>query len=100
MVTCVPPYVPERELALLPRDAREHEPRSALVDGDADGLGTARRAVDAAARLLAAGGSLLIEAGDGQCPPLAETVRRAGFGEATVHGDEDGEARALEARRA
>ncbi len=98
VVTCVPPYVPEDELALLPRDAREREPRGALLDRDADGLGTARRALGAAARLLTPGGTLLIEAGDSQCEALAGDARHAGYAEAATHRDDDGQARGVEAR--
>jgi release factor glutamine methyltransferase len=100
VVTCVPPYVPQDELALLPRDARDREPLAALVDGDADGLGTARRALAAGARLLTSGGRLLIEAGDAQCDALAGFARDAGYVEAGVHRDDDGQARGVEARLA
>jgi release factor glutamine methyltransferase len=99
VVTCVPPYVPEGELALLPRDAREREPRTALIDTDADGLGTARRAVIAAAGLLVRGGTLLIEAGDAQCDALAEFALDGGYVETAVHRDPDGQARGVEGRR-
>ena len=98
VVTCVPPYVPEDELALLPRDAREREPLTALLDRDADGLGTARRALAAAARLLAPGGTLLIEAGDAQCGALAGFARGTGYSDAALHWDDDGQARGVEAR--
>lgn len=98
VVTCVPPYVPERELPLLPRDAREQEPRTALLDADADGLGTARRAVIAAARLLVLGRTLLIEVGDAQCDALAEFARDAGYAETVVRRDAEGQARGVEAR--
>jgi release factor glutamine methyltransferase len=99
-VTCVPPYVPEGELALLPRDAREREPRTALLDTDADGLGTARRAVTAAAGLLVRGGTLLIEAGDAQCDALVEFALDGGYMETAVHRDADGQARGVEGRLA
>jgi release factor glutamine methyltransferase len=98
VVTCVPPYVPAAELELLPRDVREREPHTALVGGDADGLGTARRALAAAGRLLAPGGILLIEAGHAQCGPLAAAARASGLGQVAVHRDEDGDARAVVAR--
>ena len=97
VVTCVPPYVPESELALLTRDAREREPRAALVDADADGLGTARRAVAAAARLLAPDGTLLIEAGHAQCDELAQFARDSHFADAAVRRDSDDQARGVEA---
>jgi release factor glutamine methyltransferase len=95
VVTCVPPYVPEGELAMLPRDAREREPLTALLDADLDGLGTARRAVTAAAGLLVHGGTLLIEAGDSQCEVLAGFALDAGYAEAALHHDPDGQARGV-----
>ena len=52
------PYVPTDEIALLPPEARLHEPRVAL-DGGADGLDVLRRVAAAAAEWLAPGGHLL-----------------------------------------
>ena len=54
------PYVPTEAIALLPPEAREHEPRVAL-DGGADGLDVLRRVTAARRRWLAPGGHLLIE---------------------------------------
>ena len=90
--------MPVAELGLLPRDVREREPRQALLGGGTDGLATGRRVQPAAGRLLAPGGTLLIEAGHGQCAALAELAEAAGFADAAVHRDEDGEARAVVAR--
>ena len=59
------PYVPTGEVGLLPAEARVHEPLVAL-DGGADGLDVMRRVSAAAARWLAPGGSLLVEAGERQ----------------------------------
>ena len=59
------PYVPTGELAGLPRDVRDYEPRLAL-DGGPDGLDLYRRLVPAARRLLRPGGALLMEIGPGQ----------------------------------
>ena len=65
LVTAVAPYVPTRQLDLLPRDVRRYEPRIALDGGD-DGLDLLRRVVISAARLLRPGGWLLIELGGEQ----------------------------------
>jgi release factor glutamine methyltransferase len=54
------PYVPTDAIALMPPEAREHEPRIAL-DGGADGLELHRRIAVEAARWLAPAGHLLIE---------------------------------------
>ncbi|MET9109537.1 putative protein N(5)-glutamine methyltransferase [Streptomyces zhihengii] len=61
------PYVPTGEIALLPAEARDHEPRVAL-DGGADGLDVQRRVAAGAARWLAPGGVLLVETSGRQTP--------------------------------
>jgi release factor glutamine methyltransferase len=65
------PYVPTREVRLLPREARLYEPRVAL-DGGADGLAVVRRVSAAASGWLAPGGQLLIEVSERQAPRAAE----------------------------
>jgi release factor glutamine methyltransferase len=57
-----PPYVRESEVAALPRDVRDHEPRGALVPGPRGVELIERLAVEAATR-LAPGGWLVLEAG-------------------------------------
>jgi release factor glutamine methyltransferase len=69
LVTVNAPYVPTGELDLLPREARLHEPRSAL-DGGPDGLEVLRRAVAAAPAWLAPGGRVVCEASEEQAPVL------------------------------
>ena len=58
------PYIPTAEIASLPADVRS-EPALAL-DGGADGLDLVRRLVADAPALLAPGGVLALEIGDGQ----------------------------------
>jgi release factor glutamine methyltransferase len=60
LVVACPPYVPTASIALMPPEARDHEPRVAL-DGGADGLVVVRRLAEAAAGWLAPGGHLLVE---------------------------------------
>lgn len=72
------PYVPTAELALLPPEAREHEPRAAL-DGGADGLDVLRRVAAAAPRWLAPGGHLLVETSERQAARATDAVERAGL---------------------
>ncbi len=55
-----PPYIPTADLAGLPREIREHEPRVALDGGD-DGLAVHRGLVAGAARYLRPGGMLALE---------------------------------------
>ncbi|MBZ4320113.1 putative protein N(5)-glutamine methyltransferase [Streptomyces huiliensis] len=59
------PYVPTGEIALLPPEARDHEPLVTL-DGGADGLDVQRRVAAEAVRWLAPGGRLLMETSERQ----------------------------------
>ncbi len=72
------PYVPTEQIALMPREAREHEARIAL-DGGPDGLDLQRRAAAAAPGWLRPGGRILIETGRRQAPYTAEILARNGF---------------------
>jgi release factor glutamine methyltransferase len=82
------PYVPSEAIALMPPEAREHEPRVAL-DGGADGLDVARRVVAGAGDWLTPGGSVLFEVGEEQVPAARQIVAAAGLLPA-VASDEDG----------
>jgi len=59
-----PPYVAEGEWSSLPPEVREHEPRAAL-DGGEDGLAFYRRIAAEGHEVLAPGGSIWLELGDG-----------------------------------
>jgi release factor glutamine methyltransferase len=81
------PYVPSEEIALLPGEARLHEPRMAL-DGGGDGLDVFRRVVGVAPRWLAPGGSLLSETSERQVGAAVGILRAAGL-TARVAEDDD-----------
>lgn len=81
------PYVPTGEIAALPPEARDHEPRIAL-DGGTDGLDPARRIAGEAPRWLAPGGRVLIETSTDQAPALAAAFERAGLTPTTGHDAE------------
>jgi release factor glutamine methyltransferase len=83
------PYVPSEAVALMPPEARDYEPRSAL-DGGTDGLDMARRVAASAPRWLASGGHLLIETSERQAPVLAEIFSAAGLVARIVADDEIG----------
>jgi release factor glutamine methyltransferase len=83
------PYVPSEAIALMPPEAREHEPRVALDGGD-DGLDVARRVVAGAGPWLARGGSLLFEVGEAQVPAATAIVAGAGLLPRVVADDESG----------
>jgi release factor glutamine methyltransferase len=72
------PYVPAEEIALLPGEARLHEPRVAL-DGGGDGLDVLRRVAAQALLWLAPGGSLLVEISERQESEACDTARRGGL---------------------
>jgi len=91
------PYVPAREIELLPAEARAHEPRAAL-DGGADGLDVLRRVAIGAAAWLAPGGYLLSETSDRQAW-MAEAVVTASGLAARVARSPDLDATVIIARR-
>ncbi|MDQ0984123.1 putative protein N(5)-glutamine methyltransferase [Streptomyces sp. V2I9] len=72
------PYVPTGDVALLPPEARVHEPRVAL-DGGGDGLDVMRRVAAEAPGWLAPGGSLFVEASERQRDTAVEILRAAGL---------------------
>jgi release factor glutamine methyltransferase len=72
------PYVPTEAIALMPPEARIHEPRHAL-DGGTDGLEIQRRVTTAATAWLAPGGHLLIETSERQALSTAEAFERDGL---------------------
>ncbi|MET9132151.1 putative protein N(5)-glutamine methyltransferase [Streptomyces antibioticus] len=72
------PYVPTGEVPLLPAEARDHEPLTAL-DGGGDGLDVLRRVAAGAPDWLAPGGILLVETGERQAPAAVEVFARAGL---------------------
>ena len=83
------PYVPSAEVALLPAEARIHEPRVAL-DGGADGLGVLRRVAAGAPPWLAPGGHLLVEASQRQAEQAAAAFTGAGLTTRLTASDELG----------
>ncbi|WP_329616708.1 putative protein N(5)-glutamine methyltransferase [Streptomyces brevispora] len=81
------PYVPTGDVALLPAEARVHEPLVAL-DGGGDGLDVMRRVAAEAPRWLAPGGSLLVETSERQAARAVETVGGSGLTPRVVFSDE------------
>ena len=81
------PYVPTPEIALLPPEARAHEPRAAL-DGGPDGLDVLRRVAAGAPAWLAPGGHLLIETSERQAPSAGAAFTAAGLTARAVSSDD------------
>jgi release factor glutamine methyltransferase len=92
------PYVPTGEIALMPAEARLHEPRVAL-DGGSDGVDIHRRVAAGAPDWLAPGGTLLIETSERQAPLTAAAMSAAGLTPEVVT-DEDWSAAVVIGRRA
>ncbi|MFJ4920149.1 putative protein N(5)-glutamine methyltransferase [Streptomyces sp. NPDC088725] len=72
------PYVPTKEIVLLPAEAREHEARVAL-DGGKDGLDVLRRVTAEAANWLTPGGHLLFETSAHQAAQALTAVTSGGL---------------------
>jgi release factor glutamine methyltransferase len=82
------PYVPTRDIALLPPEARDHEHLIAL-DGGADGLELHRRIITEAPDWLAPGGRVLIEVSEAQAEVAASLMADAGLWAQTLTDDDD-----------
>jgi release factor glutamine methyltransferase len=98
LIVSNPPYVASRDIAMLAREVREHDPRHAL-DGGADGLSAYRAITPDAPRLLAPGGHLVVEIGAGQQQDVEFLFAKAGLAIAERRHDLSGVMRALAARR-
>lgn len=94
LVVSNPPYVDPAEWEALQPEIRLYEPRSAIVGSD-----VAHTIARATRPLLAPGGWLVLEAGDGQAGPLAELLRDLGYDEVAVTLDLAGRERVVEGRR-
>lgn len=78
VLTVNAPYVPTGEIAGMPREARDWEPRVTL-DGGGDGLDVQRRIAESAPAWLAPGGTILIETSGPQAAATAALLTAAGL---------------------
>lgn len=92
-----PPYVAEHEIATLPRDVADHEPRGALVSGPS-GVEAIERLVAGAPAWLAPAGSLVVELAPHQADWATEHAIDGGFTDVRVEPDLAGRPRVLVAR--
>lgn len=81
------PYVPTGEIALMPPEARDHEPKVAL-DGGPDGVDVQRRVAAEAVRWLVPGGRLLIETGERQADLTVAAMTAGGLSASAVRSEE------------
>ncbi|MDQ3859840.1 MAG: peptide chain release factor N(5)-glutamine methyltransferase [Actinomycetota bacterium] len=93
LVVSNPPYVPEEELASLEPEVRDHEPRDALV-----GPGVTQAVAREARAVLARGGRLVLEVGDGQARGVERLLAHLGYEEVTVTPDLAGRERVVDGR--
>jgi len=78
LIVSNPPYIRSADVAELDRGVREYDPLRAL-DGGVDGLDAYRAIVPEANRLLAPGGTLILEAGCGQSGPISQLMSASGL---------------------
>ena len=81
------PYVPTREIDLLPSDVREHESQRSL-DGGVDGLDVVRRVAARARAWLAPRGHLLVQAHPDQVQEASMAFTRGGLAAGSVTCEE------------
>jgi release factor glutamine methyltransferase len=93
-----PPYIATGELANLPPEVRDHDPRGAL-DGGKDGLVAYRAIAAELPRLLLPGGLLAAEIGIGQADAAIKILGAGGLAVERTVADLAGIARVLVARR-
>ncbi|WP_245827772.1 putative protein N(5)-glutamine methyltransferase [Sinomonas mesophila] len=91
------PYVPTVAVALMPPEARNHEPLAALDGGD-DGLALHRRVAAGAGEWLAPGGTVILEASPAQARVTAGLLAGVGLPARTVQDDDLDAAAALGTR--
>lgn len=90
-----PPYIAPGEIAALPPEVRDWEPRAALTTGDEDALLAYRRIAEDAPALLSPGGLLAVEVGQGQAEAVADLWRGVDLEEIAAIADYAGIARVV-----
>jgi release factor glutamine methyltransferase len=78
LIVSNPPYIRSADIPGLATEVRDHDPRRAL-NGGTDGLDAYRALVPQAARLLAPGGVLAVEVGEGQSADVERLMTSAGL---------------------
>lgn len=94
LVTANPPYIPAGDIASLPVDVRDFEPRLAL-DGGPDGLDLVREIVKQAPAHLTPGGLLALEIAFDQGPRTADLLREQGYQDVAIAKDLGGRDRVV-----
>lgn len=98
LIVSNPPYIRSAEIAGLAKEVRDHDPLAAL-DGGAEGLDAYRVLIPQAAKLLAPGGVLVVEIGQGQSGPVEGLMKAAGLTLQQAKADLAGIPRAVAGRK-
>ncbi|EPH02676.1 protein-(glutamine-N5) methyltransferase, release factor-specific [Propionibacterium sp. oral taxon 192 str. F0372] len=98
VVVANPPYIPWCDLEHLPEEVVAYDPHTALFADD-DGCADIAMVIATAARLLRAGGAVVIEHGDDQQQRVLRMLGAADFEEPAGHRDLAGRPRHVSARR-
>jgi release factor glutamine methyltransferase len=98
LVVSNPPYVKRGDIAKLPPEVRDHEPRLAL-DGGRDGLDAFRAIAPQILRVLKPGGRFAVEFGQGQASAVCALFEAARAGELAVTRDLANHERVLSGRK-
>jgi release factor glutamine methyltransferase len=99
LIVANPPYIASGDLALLPPEVRDYDPRSAL-DGGTDGLDCYRAIAATVPALLDPQGIVVVEIGAGQAKSVTALFAAAGLETSPPRADLHGVPRALVARPA
>lgn len=78
LIVSNPPYISSGDIASLPPEVKDYEPRSAL-DGGVDGLEIIKRIIDGSIEFLSDKGYLLLEIGAGQAELIKEFAGERSF---------------------
>jgi release factor glutamine methyltransferase len=78
LIASNPPYVRSADIAGLATEVRDHDPLLAL-DGGPDGLDAYRALIPQSAALLATGGNLVVETGQGQSSAIETLMTASGL---------------------
>lgn len=97
LIVSNPPYIPRAGIPALDPEVRDYDPRLAL-DGGTDGLDAYRAIAEAAPKLLARGGCLVLELGFGQAEAVGSIAIAAGLTVTGIRPDLAGIPRALVAK--
>lgn len=94
LVVSNPPYIAFAELGDLAPEVKEFEPIVALTPGG-DGLGAYRQIAAGVGRVLAPGGRVMVEVGEGQAEAVSALFAAAGLEPAGTRPDMDGRTRVV-----